>query len=131
MDFDTFIDRVEEQGSFTDRDEAVRVTEATLATLGETIYRTERSNLGAQLPKPLAHALVAVQDPENSRHDVEPFQLDEFYNRVSDRSGVGNDDAEAYVPVVMGVLQEAVSDGEIEDLVNELPDEYRALFNHS
>jgi uncharacterized protein (DUF2267 family) len=127
MRYDEFISRVQERAGLA-RDEAVRSTEATLATLGERLYRTERENLAAQLPDELKEDLFKEVDSEVTRRDVDRFSLEEFYIRVSARAEIGYPDAVKRAQAVIAVLREAVSAGEIEDVLSKLPDEYGELF---
>ena len=87
MRYHEFIERVQATGEL-DQDEAVRATRATLATLGERIYRTERDNLAAQLPDDLKAYLHEQVGSRATQRDVEHFSLQEFYNRVGARSDV-------------------------------------------
>jgi len=121
MDYKDFVDRVRRQGSLGTDDEAERVTAAVLETLGERIRRTEKENLGAQLPKELRKHLL-------KRLDMEPFDLEEFYNRVSSRADVGYPTAVELSRIIMGVLQSAVSEGELKDMLSQLPENFRELF---
>ncbi len=131
MQYDEFIHRVQENAGLATQAEAVQLTKAVLGTLGERLYRTERDDLAAQLPKGLKEFLFAEQDPENIRQEVRRFSLEEFYNRVSARAEIGRPDAVKQAQAVMAVLQEAVSAGEVADVMAELPDEFGELFRRS
>jgi len=63
-----------------------------------------------------------------SRGRTDRFSLEEFYNRVKARGDVGCPQAVDESRAVFAVLQEAVTRGEIEDILSELPAEYRELF---
>jgi uncharacterized protein (DUF2267 family) len=128
MQYDEFIQRIQEYAGVDDSEQAVRVTEAVLGTLGERLYRTEQSQLAAQLPRGIREFLTAEQTQETTRGQVERYGLEEFYNRVSARADIGYPHAVKLARGVMGVLQEAVSAGEIEQIKQELPDEYDKLF---
>lgn len=60
----------------------------------------------------------------------ESFALDEFFRRVAEREGAGVDLPQAvfHARVVMEVVQEAVSPGQIDDVRAQLPAEYDPLF---
>ncbi|RIK43573.1 MAG: DUF2267 domain-containing protein [Chloroflexi bacterium] len=128
MKYDEFIQRVQELAGVQTSDEALRLTQAVLETLGERLYRTEQSQMAAQLPKGIKELFVARQPPENTRRDVQGFSLEEFYHRVSARSGVSYPKALKQTKAVMAVLQEAVTSGQIEDVRRELPAEFDELF---
>lgn len=56
-------------------------------------------------------------------------RLEEFYNRVAARSDVGYPAAIKHSQAVIQVLQEAISRGELRDVLRELPDEYEELIS--
>jgi uncharacterized protein (DUF2267 family) len=121
MSYNDFVDNVRRQAGLDSIDKAERITAAALETLGERVYRSEREDLGSQLPKQLREHLF-------KRLDTEPFELEEFYNRVSSRADVGYPTAVELSRIVMGVLQKAVSEGEMEDVLSQLPNNFRELF---
>ena len=61
----------------------------------------------------------------------ERFNLDEFFNRVTDREGVDKPEAVFHARAVLEVLQEAVSPGQIEQIRHQLPGDYFPLFSGS
>lgn len=131
MQYDAFIQRIQEYADLETQAEAVALTKAVLATLGERLYRTERDELAAQLPNGVKEFLFAERDRGNTRQVVQRFSLEEFYNRVSARAEIGRPDAIRQAKAVMAVLQEAVSAGEVQDVMAELPDEFTELFQRS
>lgn len=56
------------------------------------------------------------------------YSLDEFFQMVSQREGVELPQAVYHTRVVMEVLGEAISKGEIEDIKAQLPPEYNPIF---
>lgn len=130
MQAEEFFQRVQDYAGLDTSEEAQQVTEAVLSTLGERIYRTEQADLAAQLPRGIKEFLVTKQPPENTPGDVQRFTLEEFYSRVGARSGVRYGQAIDRTHAVMAVLQEAVSPGQIADIQQELPDEFRKLFQN-
>ena len=58
----------------------------------------------------------------------DPFGLEEFFRLVSERAGIDLQDASLQARVVIGVLCEAVSMGEIENVRSQLPHDIRQLF---
>jgi len=58
----------------------------------------------------------------------EPFGLDEFFWRVSQRADIDLQDATLQARVVIGVLCEAVTMGEIENVRAQLPEDIRQMF---
>lgn len=117
MDHQKFLKTVA-QRAWTSTDQADVLTRATLETLAERITGGEARDLAAQLPKEL-------QQPLRPRvEDAERFRLEEFVRRVSQRAGV--DDAQAWqaVKAVFATLREAVSPGEFDDVISQLPQEF-------
>lgn len=127
MQYDEFLDRVLERTAADTREDARRAVEATLSTLGERLDRTERRKLAAQLPNELQAILEHPHDgSDRQRH--ERFMLEEFYKRVAGRLDLRYGRAEETAKAVTSVLQEAVSEGEIEDVLSSMSSEYRQLF---
>lgn len=123
MKYDEFINGVQERGHLGSREEAEAAAGSTLQTLAERLAGGEPHDLASQLPSGLA---------EHVRYDGEqesdPFSLEEFYRRVADKEGTGESEATQHAQVVMGVLRDAVTAGEIEDVRSQLPSGYVELF---
>lgn len=120
MEHDEFIDLVHDRLAAT-RDVAERAARATLETLGQRLPASEAEDLAAQLPPPLATFLhqTAAQDDE--------FPVDEFYERVAELGDLQADEAADQARAVLAVLDDAVSSGQITDLVMALPSDYGDL----
>ena len=123
MKHDEFLKAVQERAGLASREEAERATAAVLGTLGERLAGGEPHDLASQLPEELA-GYVRYDGEAQS----DPFLLEEFYRRVAAREGVGQGEAESHARAVIGVLQEAVTGGEIGDVRSQLPSEYATLF---
>ncbi len=108
-------------GSRTEAENAVR---ATLETLSEHMTEEAANNFSAQLPSELA---TYMQQPFSGV--AERFSLDEFFQRVSQREGIGIEDATHHARVVAAVLAEAVTVGDLEHLRAQLPADLAKLFN--
>lgn len=124
MEYQEFVRRVQERARLASREDAVRVARATLETLGERIGQQERDDLAAQLP-------AGLKAPLSARSANNKFDMEEFFNRVGARADVPYPQAIAQSQAVVSVMGETVSAGEIEDLCDQLPDEYAALFNRA
>jgi uncharacterized protein (DUF2267 family) len=129
MQYDEFIQRVQIEGGIDSSEEALRATEAVLSALGECLYRTEESQLAAQLPRGIGEFLTSRQPPETSRANVRPCTLDDFYNRVGARTDKRHAQAVKLARTVTEVLMDAVSTGEIDGIKRELPREFAVLFD--
>lgn len=121
MQTDELVRLVQERANIESGDEALELIGATLETLGERLPRNEREDLAAELPGQLkAYARRRLQ--------TEQFMLEEFYNRVAARSGLGAPAAVQQAHIVMQVLQEAVSEGQLRDMRAQLPPDFEELF---
>ena len=123
MKHDEFIGQVQHRARLRSRGDAERATWATLQTLGERLAGGEAKDFASQLPPVLAKYALSGQAGAG-----EHFSVDEFFRRVSDREGVDLPKAVFHACVVISVLQEALSQGEIDDIRAQLPPEYDRLF---
>ncbi len=121
MKRDEFVKRVMEIGELGSHEEAERAIKATFETLKERLAGNEPDNLAAQLPEDLADPLRG----EGGRRD---YSLTEFYRQVAEKEGVGEPEAIHHARTVALVLQEAVTTGEMDDIRDQLKDEYAELF---
>ncbi len=123
MQHDEFIGQVQNRAHLSSRGDAELATRATLETLAERLAKGEPFNAAAQLPRGIA---------EYMRHEYagagERFSIDEFFERVSQRESVELPDAVHHARVVIEVLTEAISRGEINDIRSQLPSEFDPLF---
>jgi uncharacterized protein (DUF2267 family) len=120
MRYAQFIEKVAERtgGSLG---QAEALAQATLLTLADRITGGEARDLAAQLPSELRDFLDKKEEP------AEAFDLDEFVHRVSLRAGVDRDTARKGVAAVLQTLYAAVSTGEFEDVLAQLPKEFQNL----
>ena len=125
MKYDEFIGHVQQRARLASRGEAERATAATLTTLGERLAGGAPLDLGSQLPRELQDHLVV------GLGEREAFSLDEFFSRVSEREGTPLPDAVHHARAVVSVLMEAVSRGEVRDVLDQLPADWRPLFQGS
>jgi uncharacterized protein (DUF2267 family) len=102
-------------------DTVERVERATLRTLADRISGGEAKDLAVQLPVHLKDAL------RPAHKEAEAFDVDEFVRRVAERGGVRPDEARAAAAAVLITVREAVSPGEFDDVLSQLPQEYREL----
>ena len=121
MQYDEFIERVQARGEIDSRETAQTATAATLETLSERLTRDERRNLAAELPDELKEIIFR-------RQETTYFLLKDFYNRVAARADVRVPEAIAQSQAVVAVLQEAISTGQLNAILELLPDEYDELF---
>lgn len=128
MDHDTFIGEVQNRAELPSRGAALSATRATLETFGDRLQEGEATNLSSQLSDELARYL------EEHADTTESFGYNEFIERVAERDenlGDSDEDLSAaglHARAVIDVLEEAVTEGELDDLEDQLPDEYGDLF---
>jgi uncharacterized protein (DUF2267 family) len=103
------------------KEEAARVVEVGLETLAERITGTEAADLAAQLPEDLKPPLL------NAPEEAADFDWDEFVRRVQERADVDADRAELAARALLATLADAVTTGEFEDVLSQLPKEYAAM----
>lgn len=123
MKTDEFIAKVQRRANLDSQEQAMLAIGATLATLAERLAGGEAKDLASQLPPEIG---VFLLQPYAGIGD--PFGLEEFFRLVSERAGIDLQDASLQARVVIGVLCEAVSMGEIENVRSQLPHDIRQLF---
>ena len=123
MRYDEFIGQVQHRAGLGSHAEAERATRATLETLAERLAGGEAHDLAAQLSPELARSLEAPDAGIGAK-----LTLNEFFELVSEREGVDLEDSTLHARVVIGVLTEAVSLGEIKDVRVQLPAAFAQLF---
>ena len=129
MQKEEFLDKVQDYIGLDSEDEALQMTEIFLATLGEWLYRTEARKLAAQLPKEFQDFLFKEQKPETTRAETVGYPLEEFYIRIKARADISFPEGVRIAKAVAQVLEEAVSPGELEDVSQKLPDDFKELFS--
>jgi uncharacterized protein (DUF2267 family) len=123
MRYIEFVNDVEERAAGgLDHEQAQRAIRATLATLAEYVSAKETRDLAAQLPRELKPMLAKRTSAG------EPFPPKEFVRRVAAREQLSASEAFDRTRAVFDVLAEAVTAGELEDVLAELPDECKELF---
>lgn len=122
MQYQEFVERVESRITPAQTAAAELAIASTLATLGERITGGEAEDIAAQLPEELKGPLY-----DRETGDAQEFSLDEFYERVARREDVSVKEATEHVAAVMRVLREALSGGEVEDVISQLPAEFEPL----
>jgi uncharacterized protein (DUF2267 family) len=123
MEYDRFIGHVQHRARLGTFEEAVKATRAALETLGRRLAGGAPGNLAAQLPTEIGRYLTEQEGTQES------FSLDEFFERVANEEGVDLPKAVYHARVVIEVLREAVGDNTVNKARDQLPDEWRPLFD--
>ena len=121
MQYDEFVGQVQHRARLASGGQAINAIEATLTTLAERLYGGEAEDLAAQLPRQIQPYLQVLEMGED-------FDLKEFYERVSMREEVDLPIAIYHARAVVSVVCDSVSEGEIQDILAQLPEEYCSLF---
>lgn len=122
MHYLTFVGRVARRTGGS-QERAAELTRATLATLTDRLTGGEVLDLAAQLPKPLQGLLK----PDPRAEAADRFGAAEFVARVSVRAGVDENTARDGVRAVFCTLREAITGGEFQDVVVQLPRDFRDM----
>jgi uncharacterized protein (DUF2267 family) len=120
MQYDQLIALVAERAGLFKGD-AIDLTRATLATLADRIDGGAVRDLAAQLPGPLQDALLPTTE------EAEAFSFEEFINRVAERTRRKSIVSESTVAAVMATLRDAVTPGEFDDILSQLPKDFHRL----
>jgi RND superfamily putative drug exporter len=115
-----FLSQVSARSGQPERD-AQRMTEATLATLGERLTANQAQELARQLPSTLAAGMKDRNGADGA------FTADEFVRRVADRSGTSASSAREEVRAVLMTLRDALPETEVDYVRAALSEDYRAL----
>jgi len=106
------------------RGDAERATKATLETLGERLVGGAANNLASQLPPLIGDYLRSGADME-----IAEMTLDDFFRRVSEREEVDLPKSIHHARAVVSVLQDAVSEWQIDKVREQFPKEWAPLFD--
>lgn len=120
MRHDEFIGEVQHRAKLPSRGDAERATRITLETLGERLGAPDA--LAAQLPREIGRHLTASSDK------FERLSLDDFLDRVSEKADADAPEAVFHARAVIDVVRDAVGDGTVKKAAEQLPDEFRTLF---
>jgi uncharacterized protein (DUF2267 family) len=126
MEYNEFITHVQSLAQSNSREEAERATRATLETITQRIPGDEFKEVAAELPQELAQSLQR-REGEIS----EPFNLQEFISRVSQRENIEPTTTVIHVRAVFAVLQNAINPDKFSKFHNYFDHDYEELFTTS
>jgi uncharacterized protein (DUF2267 family) len=118
FDADEFVARVAERTG-TDSETARRYAHAVFVALARAVRADAWEHMVSELPADFAPLL------EGTRRSGIPMPLEEFLQWVSDRGGIDRETAHRASVAVLETLGERIAGGEVDDLVKELPPEFR------
>jgi uncharacterized protein (DUF2267 family) len=122
LDADAFVARVAERTE-ADQDTARRYVHAALLALSRAVTADAWEDVVRELPADFGPLL------EGTRPSGIPMPLDEFLQWVVDRAGIDRDTALRATEAVLETLGERIAGGEVDDLVKELPPEFRPVLD--
>jgi uncharacterized protein (DUF2267 family) len=125
MKYDEFVAKVRERGEYSDRQETERVIRLVLGVLAQRLEPGEAEDLAAQLPLPAGAWLTEQRGPATA------FGVQEFLGRVATGAGATERTALWDASAVLCTVAEAVSGGELNDVLSQLPSGYAALFGRA
>jgi len=125
MVYEEFVRRVQSRARLGSRGSALEAIRASLETLSLRLGHENSQGIARQLPREIAAYLLVVADDD--RH-VQQFPLDEFLQRICAKEDVQYSDAIVHARVVLEVLTEAVSPRVMDEVRNQLPEEFQPLF---
>lgn len=118
----SWLKEIELEGHFDSRQEAYASLRATLHTLRDRLPVDEATHLGAQLPMLIRGIYYEGWKPSQTPETLR--SPGEFERRVRERlEGQANVDARMAIRSVFTVLDRQISQGQIEDIRSNLPDD--------
>jgi uncharacterized protein (DUF2267 family) len=121
MRYDEFLAKVRERGEYADQAEADRTARAVLDLLSRRLVDGERTDLAAQLPAELQDAVLTAGPQE-------AFGVEGFLRRLAEQLSATEQTAQWDASAVLSTLAEAVSGGELNQILTQLPAGYAPLF---
>jgi uncharacterized protein (DUF2267 family) len=120
MEYERFLEHVEERTGIDDRDEAARTAQVVLQALADRLTGDEARDMLAQLPYQLKVAVTVTEAPSG-------WGPEEFVSWVAGQLQVPPEEARQRVRAVFATLREALSRGELQDIVEQLDPPYADL----
>jgi uncharacterized protein (DUF2267 family) len=120
MEYERFLEHVEERTGIDDHDEAARTAHVVLQALADRLTGDEARDMLAQLPYQLKVAVTVTEAPNG-------WGPEEFVSWVADQLQVPPDEARERVRAVFATLREALSRGELQDILEQLDPPYADL----
>ena len=121
MTHDEFVGQVQHRAELPSRGDADKAIRAALQTLAERLQPGAAAHVAAQLPPEIGRHLLGAMECEH-------LGVEEFDARVARREKVGLGKAVFHARCVFDVLCEAISPGAVHKLRQQLPAEFREMF---
>lgn len=134
MNKGAFIHRVQGLAGLVEREDAEKGTRAVLGTLCGRLTRDEAMDLEAQLPEGIDSMCQGNILTSLIKQVTGPNRLDRdaFLDRVAEKAELdGRDQAEKLATAVFHVLKEQISEGEAQDVAQQLPAKLKVMWLES
>jgi uncharacterized protein (DUF2267 family) len=118
--YDRMVKSVDERAALGDPAEAERTLRVVVQAFADRLLGQEADDLLAQLPEPLKSEITVTPQADS-------MSPQEFLQRVGGDLGLPEDEARGRARAVFTTLQEAVTEGEWEDVVGPLDRKYAEL----
>jgi uncharacterized protein (DUF2267 family) len=129
MQYDEFVQRVQERTNLDTRADVENLIEVTLVALAEPLSRDETNLLASQLPGEMKRILTQNrEEPIPAKMTMRSFNAEEFHNRVKARLNVTYQQGKQLSHAVTSVITEAVTEPVIDNILEDLPEGYAPLF---
>lgn len=89
--------------------------------MGERLYGNQADHLAAQLPEEIATYIDMAEQKDS-------FSVQEFFRRVAERENVDLPESAHHARAVISTVQDAVTAGEIDHVLDQLPEDWNELF---
>ena len=122
MKYRDFLAKVQERGEYAHRSEAERAVESVLQLIGERLPGAECRHLASQLPAELKPLLLRAQVP------AQTMGAEQFVDRLSALTGASRESAKWDASAVLTTLAEAITGGQLNQVLSELPSGYAVYF---
>ena len=117
MKFEDFVRAVGRRADIQDRFEAEKTAVVVLEALCDRLTGKEANDLLAQLPAMFKELVVYTPA-------AMPLSADDFVRRVGESLEIPPDEARTRIRAVFATLREAVTRGELEDVIEQLDPDY-------
>ncbi len=124
MTYEEFMAKVRDRGEYIGIEEADGVTRTVLARLGQRLAGGEAKNLAAQLPVELQDVLLDI--PATGQADARGIR--QFLRLLAVELAATEETARWDASAVLSTVAEAVSGGQLNQILSQLPSEYALLF---
>lgn len=123
MKYDQFVSVVQDRGEYGSAAEAATVAKSVLRVFAGRIDPGEADDLADQLPPPLDEAVRS-----GTQGQAEGYGVEEFCRRIARRTGARPSTAEWDASAVLSTVADAITGGELNQLLTQLPSGYATLF---